>query len=306
VALGQSKSIQIASSLNAWLPFLLYSMLSVVLMLVDNRFSVSSVIRNQASALLSPVWWLASRPYSVWLNVNTIYQSNQGLRNQLAVLEDRQLKSDIAIKQMAFMQSENTALRTLLSAKQRLNYNARLVELVSMNADPSQKRFVIDSGANFNVHVGQVVIDARGLIGQVSEVYAQKSLVISITDADHALPVIVSRSGFRSIVFGQGKDQILSLANLTPSDDIKVGDVLLTSGVGGRFPAGIPVGVVKQFKQDEALAFISAQVKPYARIAYGRQFLLLDVIKEPAIQIDTINSPVIGNQPAIKPMVIKP
>jgi rod shape-determining protein MreC len=259
-------------------------MLSITLMLVDNRFAVSSTIRNQASVLVSPVWWLASRPYSVWQNTLSAMHSNQQLRSQVKALESKQLKSDLAIQQMASMQSENSALRALLSAKQRLAFEARLVELVSMNPEPTQKRFVIDKGSNSGVRVGQVLIDARGLVGQVSEVYASKSLVISITDADHALPVMVSRSGFRSILFGQGNDRILSLANLTPSDDIKVGDVLLTSGVGGRFPAGIPVGVVRQFKQDAALAFVSAQVQPYARIAYGRQLLLLDVIKAPAVK----------------------
>jgi rod shape-determining protein MreC len=306
VALDKFKSIQIGSGLNAWLPFLFYCMLSITLMLVDNRFAISSAIRNQASVLVSPVWWLASRPYSIWQSTISAMRSNQQLREQVNALESKQLKSDLAIQQMASMQSENSALRALLSAKQRLGYEARLVDLISINPEPSQKRFVIDKGEKLGVRLGQVVIDARGLVGQVSEVYANKSLVISITDADHALPVMVSRSGFRSILFGQGNDQVLSLANLTPSDDIKVGDVLLTSGLGGRFPAGIPVGVVRQFKQDEALAFVSAQVQPYARVAYGRQLLLLDVIKEQAAPAVAKSSPIVASKAEIKPEAVKP
>jgi rod shape-determining protein MreC len=306
VALDKFKSIQIGSGLNAWLPFLFYCMLSITLMLVDNRFAISSAIRNQASVLVSPVWWLASRPYSIWQSTISAMRSNQQLREQVNALESKQLKSDLAIQQMASMQSENSALRALLSAKQRLGYEARLVDLISINPEPSQKRFVIDKGEKLGVRLGQVVIDARGLVGQVSEVYANKSLVISITDADHALPVMVSRSGFRSILFGQGNDQVLSLANLTPSDDIKVGDVLLTSGLGGRFPAGIPVGVVRQFKQDEALAFVSAQVQPYARVAYGRQLLLLDVIKEQAAPAVAKSSPIVASKAEIKPGAVKP
>ncbi len=275
-------------------------------MLVDNRFAISSAIRNQASVLVSPVWWLASRPYSVWQTTISAMRSNQKLRSQVKVLESKQLKSDLVNQQIAALQSENSALRALLSAKQRIAYEARLVELVSINPEPTQKRFVIDKGADLGVRLGQVLIDARGLVGQVSEVYASKALVISITDADHALPVMVSRSGFRSILFGQGNDRILSLANLTPSDDIKVGDVLLTSGVGGRFPAGIPVGVVRQFKQDEALAFVSAQVQPYARIAYGRQLLLLDVIKVQAAPPASKPAPVIASKTDIKPEAAKP
>lgn len=306
MALDKFKSIQIGSGLNAWLPFLFYCMLSITLMLVDNRFGLSSAIRNQASVLVSPVWWLASRPYSVLQSAVSAMRSNQQLRSQVKTLESKQLKSDLAIQQMASMQSENSALRALLSAKQRLGYEARLVELVSVNPEPTQKRFVIDKGKKQGVRLGQVLIDAHGLVGQVSEVYVSKALVISITDADHALPVMVSRSGFRSILFGQGNDRVLSLANLTPSDDIQVGDVLLTSGVGGRFPAGIPVGVVRQFKQDEALAFVSAQVQPYARIAYGRQLLLLDIIKEKTAPSSAKPSPIIANKTDSKPEAVKP
>ena len=279
MALEKFNSPQIGSSISAWLPFLFYCMLSLTLMLVDSRFALSSSIRSQTSVLASPIWWLASRPFALWQNGASAFTTNRQLHRRVDELEAGQLKSDLVLQQMATLQSENDALRALLRAKQRAALEARLVELVNVNPDPSQKRFVIDKGAAQKVRVGQVLIDAHGLVGQVAEVYPGKSLVISITDADHALPVMVARSGFRSILFGQGNDRRLSLANLTPSDDIKAGDILLTSGIGGRFPAGIPVGVVMQFKQDEALTFLSAQVQPFARLAYGRQLLLLDFVE---------------------------
>jgi len=295
VALDKFNAPQIGSSVSAWLPFLFYCMLSLTLMLVDSRFALSSSIRSQTSVLASPIWWLASRPFALWQNGASAFTTNRQLHRRVDELEAVQLKSDLVLQQMATLQSENDALRALLRAKQRAAIEARLVELVNVNPDPSQKRFVIDKGAAQKVHVGQVLIDAHGLVGQVAEVYPGKSLVISITDADHALPVMVARSGFRSILFGQGNDRRLSLANLTPSDDIKAGDVLLTSGVGGRFPAGIPVGVVKQFKQDEALTFLSAQVQPFARLAYGRQLLLLDFVEgrppRPVVPIQSAAGP---------------
>jgi rod shape-determining protein MreC len=279
VALDKLNSPQIGSSINAWLPFLFYCTLSLTLMLVDSRFQISAAIRSQTSILASPAWWLASRPYALWQNGASAMTSNRELRRQVDALEARQLKTDLVLQRVAALQSENDAMRGLLRAQQRLSLEARLVELININPEPSQKRFVIDKGSSQKVRVGQVLIDAHGLVGQVSEVYPGKSLVIGITDADHALPVMVARSGFRSILFGQGNDRRLSLANLTPSDDIKAGDILLTSGVGGRFPPGIPVGVVKQFKQDEALTFLSAQVQPFARLAYGRHLLLLDFVE---------------------------
>lgn len=292
MALDKLNSPQIGSSINAWLPFLFYCALSLTLMLVDSRFQISSAIRSQTSVLASPAWWLASRPYALWQNGASAITTNRELRRKVDALEARQLQSDLILQRVAALQSENDAMRGLLRANQRLSLEARMVELININPEPSQKRFVIDKGSSQKVRIGQVLIDAHGLVGQVSEVYPGKSLVIGITDADHALPVMVARSGLRSILFGQGNDRRLSLANLTPSDDIKVGDILLTSGVGGRFPPGIPVGVVKQFKQDEALTFLSAQVQPFARLAYGRHLLLLDFVG---------NRPTVGPSPSGRP-----
>ena len=302
MALDKFNASQIGNRLNAWLPFLFYSMLSLTLMLADNRFSISRTIRSQTSELASPIWWLASRPYSLWQSAEVALSSNRNLHAQVKHYEEQALRSNLALQQMSAMQSENAELRALLHAKQRTMPTARLVELVNINPDPAQKRFVIDKGSRQQVKIGQVVIDAHGLVGQVAEVYNNKSLVINITDADHALPVMVARSGFRSILFGQGNDRSLSLANLTPSDDIKVGDTLLTSGLGGRFPAGIPVGVVRAFQQDQALTFLNAQVSPFSRLAYGRHLLLLDYFTPPATAEINDAKPIIQDQVTVQPV----
>jgi rod shape-determining protein MreC len=251
-------------------------MLCVALMLVDNRFAISQSIRTQISSVLTPVWWLVGRPYSYAQNVVDAVQSNQNLRDKVKAAEQKQLKSDLANQQLWVLQSENSELRALLNAQQRVAPRARLVEIITINPEANQKRFVINQGTKNAVKVGQVVIDSNGLVGQISEVHERSAVVIVITDADHAVPVMDTRSGFRSIVYGQGDNQILALANLTPSDDVKLGDVLVTSGVGGRFPAGIPVGVVNAFQQDAILTFLNADVTPFARLGYGRHMLLLE------------------------------
>jgi rod shape-determining protein MreC len=282
VASDKRISLRIGSGLGAWLPILFYAIAAFCLMAVDARFSISSEIRSRATALASPVWWLASRPQALWQGAVAALSTNDGLRQRIDVLENEKLKTDLALQQMLAVQSENAELRKLLSGRQRLAPTARVVELLNINPDPSQKRFVIGEGARQRVREGQVLIDANGLVGQVAEVYPASAVVIGITDADHAVPVMVARSGFRGVLFGQGSDNRLSLANLTPSDDVKAGDILLTSGIGGRFPPGIPVGQVKAFRQDPALTFISAQVQPFARPRYGRHLLLLDVLPAPA------------------------
>lgn len=250
-------------------------------MLVDNRFKVGAVVRAHTSEWVSPLWWLASRPRALWQSGVDAANTNSQLRQQLDQIQKAQLQSNLALQQMLALQAENTELRRLLGAKRRMAPQARLVALVNVNPEPAQKRFVINQGRQQGVVVGQVLIDATGLVGQITEVYAGKAVAISITDADHAVPVVTARSGFRSIVFGQGQDSRLMMANLTPSDDVRAGDVLLTSGIGGRFPPGIPVGVVKDFEQDAALTFLSARIVPFSRLGYGRHLLLLDKVAPP-------------------------
>lgn len=250
-------------------------------MLVDNRFKVGTSLRAHTSEWVAPLWWLASRPRALWQSGVDAANTNSQLRQQLEQIQKSQLQSNLALQQMLALQAENAELRKLLGAKQRLAPKARLVALVNVNPETAQKRFVINQGRNQGVLVGQVLIDATGLVGQITEVYASKAVAISITDADHAVPVITARSGFRSIVFGQGQDSRLMMTNLTPSDDIRAGDVLLTSGIGGRFPSGIPVGVVKTFEQDAALTFLSARIIPFSRLGYGRHLLLLDQVASP-------------------------
>lgn len=252
-------------------------------MVIDGRFAISREVRSQTSVLASPVWWLVSRPQAVWQGGLSLMDSNQHLRNRLADLEQKKMKTDLAMQQMLALQSENAQLRNLLAGRKRMAPAARMVELLNINSDSSQKRLIIDKGVRDQVRTGQVLIDAHGLVGQVAEVYPSSAMVIGITDADHALPVMVGRSGFRGVLLGQGDDHRLLLANLTASDDVKAGDILFTSGIGGRFPAGIPVGQVKAFRQDQALTFITAQVYPFARPGYGRFLLLLDSPPAPAV-----------------------
>lgn len=267
---------QTGSGLKALLPFLFYAMLSVTLMVVDGRAGLGAAVRGMASDAFSPLWWAASQPYALWQSGISAFHSNDSLRAEIAALEKERLKSNLALQQMLAVQSENAELRGLLAAKKRFGTQARLVELLSIHPEPTQKRYIIDRGSRLGVKPGQVLIDAKGLVGQVAEVYPASSVVIAITDADHAVPVMAARSGFRTIVLGQGNDNRLAIANLTASDDVRKGDVLLTSGIGGVFPPGIPVGIVTAFQQDPAMSFLNAQVAPLARPAYGRFLLLLD------------------------------
>lgn len=281
MARDKNNSTKLDSSIGAVLPFLFYSMLCVVLMLVDNRFSFSQYLRKQSNELLMPVWWAAGRPFALWQMGSDALQNNHDLRQQVLALQKKQLKSDLALQQLGLLQSENTELRAMLHTQQRVSPTAQIAELVSMSPEPNQRHFVINQGTQQGVRIGQVVLDANGLAGQVIEVFPRNAIVIAITDADHAIPIMVVRSGFRSIVFGRGNDRNLLLANLTPSDDVKVGDILVTSGVGGRFPAGIPVGVVKAFQQDAVMTFLNAEITPFARLGYGRHMLLLKDISKP-------------------------
>jgi rod shape-determining protein MreC len=151
----------------------------------------------------------------------------------------------------------------------------QLAPILNIDLDPTRQRLVLDAGSRDGVQVGQTVIDAGGLLGQIIAVEAGSATVLLITDPDHAVPVVVARTGVRLVVYGKGRSDRLELANIPLSSDIRRGDVIVTSGLGGRFPAGFPVGTVESLAPDLSHAFLVGRLKPAAQLDRGRDVLLL-------------------------------
>jgi len=252
---------------------LAYLALAVVLIVLDSRGGWLSQVRQRANVLVQPVWALAGLPGRIGLQV----KDNAATHAQL-VAENRQLRNDLLVAnaRLTRLQTaalDNAQLRELLNAAERNGLDVQLAPILDIDLDPTRQRLVLDAGSDDDVHVGQAVIDAGGLMGQVIATTPAHSTVLLLTDPDHAVPVNVARNGVRLIAYGRGDR--LELRDVPLSAGLVVGDEIVTSGLGGRFPVGFPVGTVAELHPDDSHAFLVGQLKPAAQLDRGRDVLLL-------------------------------
>jgi len=252
---------------------LAYLALAIVLIVLDSRGGWLSQMRERANVLVQPVWQLAGLPGRIGLQVKDnaathgqLVSENRELRNQLLIANARLTRLQTAAL-------DNAQLRELLNAAERNGLDVQLAPILDIDLDPTRQRLVLDAGSADDVHVGQAVIDAGGLMGQVIATTPAHSTVLLLTDPDHAVPVTVARNGVRLIAYGRGDR--LELRDIPLSAGVEVGDEIVTSGLGGRFPAGFPVGTIAELHPDDTHAFLVGQLKPAAKLDRGRDVLLL-------------------------------
>lgn len=252
-----------------------YLALSLTLAVLDDRGGWLHAARRQASVLVQPLWMVAGAPgrFAERLaedagTLSRLTAENRELRRQ--ALFDR-----ARMARMQTVAADNARLRMLLDAAQRDRLDAQLAPILDVDLDPTRQRLVLDAGHGDGVRVGQTVIDAGGLVGQVVQVTPAHSTVLLLTDPDHAVPVAIARNGVRLVAYGRGRSDRLALQSIPLSSDIKVGDALVTSGLGGRFPPGFAVGTVTALRPDHSRAFLVGDVKPAAALDRGRDVLLL-------------------------------
>jgi rod shape-determining protein MreC len=258
------------------LPLLLYLAMAIGLMVADQRHGYGQVVRQKFSLVTEPFWWLASSPMRVFRAA----QENLVFRNQLQednLRRRHDLQMAIArIHQLNAVADENVRLRQLLGGTRGYTLNVRMVGIIDIDLDPFRQRLVLDAGSDSGVEVGQAIIDSGGVLGQVVEVSKDRATALLVTDPDHAVPVQVARSGLRTIAYGTGHSDRLILPNVPQSADIRQGDVLITSGIGGRFPAGFPVGTVIGLRADKLRLFVIADARPAAHLERGNEVLLIN------------------------------
>jgi rod shape-determining protein MreC len=248
--------------------------LSFILILGSRQWPWLREAQSQLSVLATPFYWLADLPTSVseWgshtlRDWRSLYKENEELRQQTLILQAK-------IEKMASLSAENARLRQLLNSSAHLDDSVLIAELIGVSSDPLRHIVVINKGRDAGVYVGQAVIDARGLVGQVIEVSAYYSRVMLITDSTHAVPVQVNRNGVRAIAEGSGLIDELQLAHVATTMDIKVGDLLVTSGLGGQFPIGYPVAVVTSV-DSSSNSFMKVRARPMALLDQSRHLLLI-------------------------------
>ena len=257
-------------------------LLSVVLIVLDTATRWVVPIRSALVTVVAPVQYAVEFPY---LLTSTL-QFSLTDRNTLVALNEAQaeeiLRLSHSVQQLASLKAENDSMRALLDSKARLPDEVTITEIVGIVPDPNRKEVIIDKGRIDDVSVGQAVLHDQGLFGQVIEVGQLSSRVMLIVDQDHAVPVRVVRSGVRSIAGGSGSVDELFLEHVPKFADIKVGDVVVTSGLGGRFPQGYPVGEVAKVDSDQRSGFATIRVAPAARLSEARHLLIVRPSEEPS------------------------
>lgn len=273
--------------------------LASALMATDHRTELMTSLRHYASSLVAPAYWLATAPIRLGREARDAAAERAQLVTENAKLREQLLHAEAGLAQFNSMQEENSRLRELLDARERWNLQARLAELIEVDLDPYRHRLLIDQGIKAGIGSGQVVIDAYGLIGQIQRPDAERAEVILITDPGHAVPVRVVRNGLRAIANGTGDTDRLELPHIPFSADIVAGDELVTSGLGGRFPAGIPVAIVKQVRGDDSATFAIAEATPLAGLTRSNQVLVLSQTETPSTtegKIEFVGPPAAADQ----------
>jgi rod shape-determining protein MreC len=253
---------------------LLLCLLAFVLIFGSMQWPWLRSIESNLSVLATPFYWFADLPHRLrdWgshslRDWNSLHEENAELRQQTLILQAK-------VEKMAALSAENTRLRQLLNSSAHLDDSVLIAELIGVSSDPLRHIVVINKGRDAGVYVGQAVIDARGLVGQVVEVSAYFSRVMLITDSTHAVPVQINRNGVRAIADGVGMIDELQLSHVATSADVRVGDLLVTSGLGGHFPPGYPVAVVTSVDNSSS-SFMKIRARPAALLDQSRHLLLI-------------------------------
>lgn len=254
----------------------LWAMLSVMMMMLDHRYHALDGARDVLSTLVYPLNYLARLPTDAqrWLGENLVGRA--ALLEENARLRDKQVFLNVQLQKLTTLEAENRRLRSLLESAVNIPERVLIAELLAVDFDPYRHHILLNRGRRHGIYVGQPVIDQQGIIGQIIRADPLTSTAILITDPNHALPIQINRTGVRTLALGTGHFQELKLPHIPNNEDVKVGDLLVTSGLGGRFPRGYPVGVVTKVEFDPVSPFAHIIARPVAQLDRIREVMLLE------------------------------
>lgn len=250
-------------------------LLSLALLVLDHRFHHLQQLRSTLAFVTYPLHYLADLPFtaSAWLSETA--SSRKALLEQNTRLREENLRLKVELQKYESLQAENMRLRDLVDSSFKVGDRVLVAELSSVDLDPYKQQVIINKGGVSGVFEGQPVLDAHAVMGQVINVTPLSSTVLLITDTSHALPVQVLRNGLRTIAVGTGRIDELKLPYLPTNSDIVEGDLLVTSGLGGKFPPGYPVATVTRIDRSPDAPFSSVVAQPRAHLDRSREVLLV-------------------------------
>lgn len=240
-------------------------------MVADHRTDWTAPLRSVLVTVTTPLYRIADVPQALVEEVSALvflYRDNAELRREV-------MRLSVRLQRLEALEEENARLRSLLGSSRSVEHRVRFAEVVGISPDPQRAMLALDKGVGDDVRVGQAVLDSRGLVGQVVEAGLASSRVLMITDLSHSTPVQVLRNDYRAILRGTGEADRMLLQHVPDTADIREGDLLITSGLGGRFPSGYPVAVIRRVVHDPAEPFALIVAEPSAQLSRSRHLVVV-------------------------------
>jgi rod shape-determining protein MreC len=253
----------------------LFSLLALALIIVDKRYANLVKIRQVLSVAAYPVQVAVASPFQGWNWFRDSVTTRDVLRADKAKLEAELRLAQFRLQRYEALEAETQRLRALRDSTEPVTDRFVIGDVMNVDLDAFRERVLVDKGAGDGIYVGQAVLDSGGVFGQVARVGQLTSEVILVSDAAHAIPVQINRNGLRTIAVGTGESNRLKLPYLPTSADVVAGDLLVTSGLGGGFPAGYPVGTIAEVKRDPSQSLADVDVKPAAALDRSKELLFV-------------------------------
>lgn len=249
--------------------------LSLAMMLIDHRTQQFEKFRNILQTVVYPVMFISTIPREMIRGVTGSMEMSSNLQTDNESLRQENLLLHSRLEKLHSLEADNRRLKRLLGQSEQIAEHVLLAELVEVSLEPYTQKISLNKGSSDDVYVGQPVINGDGVIGQVVHTSQFQSTVTLLTDPGSAIPVMVMRNGLRGVLFGTGVRNKLAMPYLTADADIRVGDLLISSGMGGRFPTGYPVATITGVRQDPSDEFLTINTLPVTQLDHGREVLLI-------------------------------
>lgn len=265
---------------SALTKLVMFSALSFGLMFADQHYNIVQPARWVLSLIVFPVQWVALRPQALWDHFDDVFESKQDALSAVEQARSQLLNQSVRASQVEQLMLENRDLRQLLQLRERLGSSAMAAEVLYEAADPFTRKMILDKGALQGVQTSSPVMDEQGILGQVTRVHPLVSEITLVTDREHSIPVLNTRTGARGVAFGEsGGAPLLELRYMATNADIEEGDMLTTSGVDGVYPPGIPVARVVKIERRADSVFARILCESLARVQGARHVMVLEPVK---------------------------
>ena len=257
------------------LRLLLFAGLSILILVIDHRENYLDAVHRAIDVTVYPLRVAVDAPVAMWRRLGETGADRNQLRLENSRLKAERLLTHARLQRYSALEAENARLRAMLEARTRVREEVRVAGIMSVSANPFRHDLVIDKGQNDGVYDGQAMVDVEGVVGQVIETGLFSAQAVLISDPDHALPVEINRNGLRTIAVGTGEFDRLDLPFLPNNADVRQGDLLVTSGLGGAFPAGYPVAIIDNVTRVPQEPFAAVSARPAAKLNQIREIMLI-------------------------------